>query len=61
MSDLLTLLVFSIKTIDGDKGTAIPYLFNSSWEKTNKIYRKVLLKYKIMKWRAKISFIAMEN
>ena len=60
MSNLLTLLVYSIQTIDGNKGSAIPYLYNSSWSQTNHIYHKVLLKYKIMKWRAKISYMAFE-
>ena len=61
MEMLLTFLIFELKTTNGEKGTAKQYLGHLPWVKKEKILRKILVGYKKMKWRMKISCIALEK
>ena len=66
MTNLLKILVFSLQTIDGKKDSALP--ITKAIEKENEdnfaqqaslrtqLFRKVMLKYNILRVRSKISF-----
>lgn len=83
---LLKFLIYNLRTVDGNKDTALKYaqaLNNQSFKEYKKqfnqeviskvrqnqiiqknefnLYRKVFLKYQIMKIRAKISFMALQK
>ena len=56
MINFITLLVYELKTVDGNRDTAKKLI-----EKTKNpdlVVKKILMKYKIMKFRMKISFEA---
>jgi len=56
MLNFITLLVYELKTIDGSRNSAKKLI-----EKTKNqdlIVKKVVMKYKIMKFRMKISYMA---
>ena len=50
-----------MKTIDGQAKTAEKLFIGRNQDYMNKINRKTIMKYKIMKIRMKISFIAFEK
>ena len=63
-------LIKSLQSIDGRRGTATPLLDKlriceipqeRKFKHENTIYTKILFKYKIMRIRAKISFIAFQK
>ena len=60
MEMLIKFLVFKLQTIDGYKNSARPFTGNKPWVQKEEIYRKIVFKYKIMKFRMKISCIALE-
>lgn len=61
MIKLITLLIISIETNSNFKGSAPKSMKNKFWKDKNKYYQTILQKYKWMKWRSKISFIALQN
>jgi hypothetical protein len=50
-----------MQTIDGNKGTAIPFTKEKPYSIKKMIIENTIVKYKVMKWRMKISFIAFEK
>jgi len=61
MDNFLILLIFELSTLDGIKGTAQKLITNLLYNEKAKIFNKVLLKYKIIRWRNKISLMAFEK
>ena len=61
MDNLLILLIFELATLDGIKGTAYKLIQNRLYNEKANIFNKVLLKYKIIRWRNKISLMAFEK
>ena len=61
MLAIISLLIWKCKTINGVYGTAQNLTSKFSLTKRQEIYTCVLMKYKIMKIRMKISFIAFEK
>ena len=61
MEMLITFLVFRLQTIDGEKHSAKPYTGNKPWTQKEAIFRKIITKYKILKFRMKISCLALEK
>lgn len=61
MLDLITFLVYSIKTIDGNKNSALPFIKDQKWAEADKYYKTTIFKYKLLKWRMKISLMAAEK
>jgi hypothetical protein len=55
---LITLVIQSINTRNNYKGTAQSSIAKAYSQERNQYYQQVLQKYKWMKWRAKISFMA---
>ena len=58
MMKLIAFLIYTLKTNDGKRNSAIQQLKNKNWEEVQNYYRSVLLKYKIIKLRMKISYHA---
>jgi hypothetical protein len=59
MLNFITLLVYELKTVDGNRNSAKKLI-----EKTKNpdlVVEKILMKYKIMKFRMKISYMAFEK
>jgi len=50
-----------MQTVDGTYGTAKPYLHSKNQKKLDVMYRNIVMKYKIMKFRMKISYVAFEK
>ena len=61
MLTLLSLLIWKTETINGIAGTAVPLTKLMNMEKQQQLYSAVLMKYKVMKIRMKISFIALQK
>ena len=57
MMKFIGLLIYSIETEDGIKGSA--HVNGMTEREKVAYYNKVMFKYKIIKWRMKISYIAL--
>ena len=61
MFTVISLLIWKIETIDGNVGTASNVIEKMNVTRQQQLYSCVLMKYKIMKIRMKISFTAFEK
>ena len=61
MMNLIQLLIYKLETIDGFRGTALPIIDGYLYKDIIKVYSQVLMRYKIMKLRMKISCSAFEQ
>jgi len=61
MMKLIALITISIQTLDNKKGSAFPTLKLLDFPDQKRLYQNTMLKYKILKWRAKISFMALRK
>ena len=61
MITILSLLIWKTSTLDGNAGTALDPIELMDVIQKQKLYTRVLLKFKIMKARMKISFSAFEK
>jgi hypothetical protein len=61
MINLLTMLIYKLETVDGFRGSALPHVRGFGFQNTIDVYKKVLMRYKIMKVRMKISCCAFEQ
>ena len=61
IDDLIKYLVYKMKTIDGNVGTSSNLIKDMSAERIDELNRKTIMKYKILKFRMKISYIAFEK
>jgi hypothetical protein len=50
-----------METVDGNKGSAIRAIYGKSYDGKNAIIENTIVKYKVMKWRMKISIMAFEK
>ena len=58
---LLTFLVHTLKTTDGTRNSALKLQTDGTYDSLNEIYNATIRKYKLMKFKMKISCIAFEK
>ena len=58
MLNFITLLVYELKTVDGNRDSAKNLIDKT--KNPDLVVQKIVMKYKIMKFRMKISYMAWE-
>ena len=60
MEYFITFLCYNLNTVDGYKNSAKPYLDENCYLTRKALIEKVVKKYRVMKWRMKISCMALQ-